>query len=152
MIQKGVRRFLRMLYLRRRKEAAKLIIRCLQSMQHDSAIKKSFQKLIKSVQTLKVRPSGLGCSHRDHAHIIWPIIMVRIIWAISVDGSRGTLDPWLGSFHICHESSIFFSDCSLFGSEVHLCVDPCKLHTMKWLRRLESAADHAQKILYGPRC
>lgn len=67
MIQKGVRRFLKMLYLRRRRDSASLIIRCLRSMQHDSSIKNAFKKLIKSVQTLKVRSICLSCSQKSRS-------------------------------------------------------------------------------------
>jgi hypothetical protein len=54
MIQRGVRKFLRMLYLRRRRLAAKLIIQFLRSMQHQSNIKTAFKRLMNSIQTLKV--------------------------------------------------------------------------------------------------
>jgi hypothetical protein len=54
MLQAGVRKFLKALYLRRRREAAEVVISFMRFSQRVSKAALGFKKLMASVQTLKV--------------------------------------------------------------------------------------------------
>lgn len=56
LIQRGVRLFLRMLYVRRRREAALRILAFLAHAHNASRASRTFQRLVRCIQTLKVSP------------------------------------------------------------------------------------------------